>query len=74
MKGEKSPIKAEHSHKIFDQLVLAIDGEVSPKTMKDVDQEQVLIALKKLHHARWWQVLDALLIRRVTIIVIYVII
>ena len=71
MKVEKSPTKAEYSHKIADQLVLAINEEVNLETMKAVDQEQVVIALKTLHHARWWQVMDALLIRRVVIIVIY---
>ena len=35
--------------------------------MRAVDQEQVVITLKILHRARWWQVLDRFLIRRVTI-------
>ena len=71
MKGGKIPIKDEHPHKIIGLVALAIDGEVNLKAMKVVDQEQVVTILKKLHHMKWWQVQDVLLIRRVTINITY---
>ena len=74
MKGENSPTKAEHSHKITDQLILAIDEEVSPEIMRAMDQGSVVIIMKTPHHAKWWQVPVTLPIKKSTITVIYVII
>ena len=74
MVEEKSLTKVEHSHKIIDQLVLVIDVEVSPETMRVMDQGSVVIILKTLHHAKWCHVLVTLPIKKVTITVIYVII
>ena len=74
MDKEKNPNKAEQQHKIVGQLVLSIDEAINLKTMKAVNQGVATNVLRTLHHARWWQVLDALLIRRAVITVIYVII
>ena len=72
VKGEKSPTKAEHSHKIADQLILTIDEEVSPKTMRVVDQGSVVIIMKTPHHAKWWRVPVTLPIKKVEINTIFV--
>ena len=54
MDKEKSLTKAKHSHKIVDQLVLTIDEEVSPETMRAMDQGSAVIILKTQHHVKWW--------------------
>ena len=74
MEKEKNPTKAEHPCKITGQLVLAINEAVNPKTMKVVNQEVAANVLRTPCHARCWQVLDALLIRRAVITMIYMII
>ena len=67
-----SQTKAEHSHKIVDQLILVIDEEVSPETMSVVDQGSVVIILKTPHHMKWWRVLVTLPIKKLEINTIFV--
>ena len=64
MDEEKSPTRARMLHKIFSQVALIIDGAASPETMRLVDQGLVVVVLRALHHARWWQALDFLPIKK----------
>ena len=74
MDEENNPTKAKQPRKIADQLELAINEVVNSETMKAMDQEVSANILRILHHTRWWQVLDPLLISRVAITMIYMII